>query len=391
MIVESVSIYYKDGQEFPFEYLIGTTTWHRGIHVTRKSRKLFTCACGCDIPIGSTYLTLEMMAGGGCGTFLVDFALCRIHLNATEVLLGKPISSDIHTRQIIKIWVQIQQSEINLARQSSSAQTEIQHEEANNLVALRSYSWEILSEICAVKSVDKTLRAEGSTGIPRNVVPFFTGHQLMEGQEQTIEFSVLDTIAYCTISRKQDRHRLFLKPLKQKLIQLGVKIGDLLFFERDVVVLNRFNVSVLNQKNEVVIQTRSSPAPPGGERNAYAILRKGQDIFRKRVQRAYGYRCCLSGIEDTAPSILIASHIKPWRLATPIEKTDVFNGLLLAPHYDKLFDQGLISFSDDGKLLFSNKLAEHIVQAWGLKNKALRIVHPQSVPYLNFHRNYFGF
>lgn len=384
-------IHYKDGLCVSYESHLETTFWHRDTSITKKSRKPFTCVCGCNIPVGSTYLMLEMMAGCGRADAIADFALCRTHQKETEALLGRPISREVDTDEIIKIWIKILQSKSKNIKLDIQIEASIQYAAIDSQMAVRSYSWEIRSDICAIKTVDKTLRYEGSTGVPMDIVPFFTGQQLVEGQEQTLEFSILGTVVQCTVSKKQARHHLSLIPLKQKLIQLGIQIGDLLFFERDVVVANRFNISVLNQENEVVIQTDSSPVPPGAERIAYAIVRRGQDVFRERVQRAYGYRCCLSGINDTAPSILIASHIKPWRLATPIEKTDVFNGLLLAPHYDKLFDQGLISFSDDGKLLFSNNLAKHVVQAWDLENKALRIVHPQSVPYLNFHRNYFGF
>lgn len=384
-------LYYKDGLQVFDACHLDTTIWYRGVHITKKSRKAFRCICGCTISAGSSYLTVSMLAGSGRSDSIVDFALCDTHQRETESLLGRVISTDVDTVDIIKVWDKILQSENGNIKPEIQIKALVQSPTPDSQITLCSFSWEIRSESCAIKTVDKTLRDEGRTGVPMDIVPFFIGQQLVEGQEQTLQFSILDMTAYCNVSRKQGHHRLSLVPLKQKLIQLGIQVGDLLFFERDFVVANRFNISILNQENEVLIQTDSSTVSPGAERIAYAIVRRGQDIFRERVQRAYGNRCCLSGIEDTAPSILIASHIKPWRLATPIEKTDVFNGLLLAPHYDKLFDQGLISFSDDGKLLFSKKLTKHVVQAWGLENKALRIVHPQSVPYLNFHRNYFGF
>lgn len=383
-------LHYKDGSQVFLACHLDTTMWHRGTCVTKKSRKPFTCACGCAIPVGSTYLTLEMMAGSGRAGSVVDFALCNAHQKETELLLGQPISTDVDTDEIIKAWVSIRPSESNMGKTARQTETHVQYAVINKPVALRSYSWEVRSEICAVKTVDKTLRNEGSTGIPMDVAPFFTGQQLDENQECTIEFSVLDTIAQCTVSRKQGRHRLFLIPLKQKLLQLGIQVGDLLFFERDVTVANRFSISVLNQNNEVIAQSFTQNRV-GGEKAIYKNVRVGQELFRERVKHAYCYRCCLSGIDDIAPSILIASHIKPWSLATPEEKIDIFNGLLLSPHYDKLFDAGLISFSDDGKLLLSKRLPEHVVQAWILENQELRIVYPQSAPYLNFHRKYFGF
>jgi predicted restriction endonuclease len=50
---------------------------------------------------------------------------------------------------------------------------------------------------------------------------------------------------------------------------------------------------------------------------------------------------------------LIASHIKPWSKSSNQERLDGRNGLLLAPHIDHLFDNGFISFADDGRLLIS--------------------------------------
>jgi putative restriction endonuclease len=37
----------------------------------------------------------------------------------------------------------------------------------------------------------------------------------------------------------------------------------------------------------------------------------------------------------------------------------VHNGLLLAAHFDALFDRGLISFADDGSLLLSDAARTH--------------------------------
>lgn len=383
-------LFYKGGEKVSYASHLDTTMWHRDTSTTKKSRKPFTCVCGCNIPVGSTYLTLEMMAGSGRADAIADFALCKTHQKETEALLGQPISMDVDTDDIIKAWVKILQSKSNMVKTAGQTEASAQYAATNISVALRSYSWEIRSEICAVKTVDKTLRLEGSTGIPMDVAPFFTGQQLDEKQECAIEFSVLDTVAQCSISRKQGRHRLFLAPLKQKLLQLGIQVGDLLFFERDVTVANRFNISVLNQNNEVIAQSFSQNRV-GEEKAVYKNVRIGQEIFREQLKHVYGYRCCLSGIDDTAPSILIASHIKPWSLAKPEEKTDIFNGLLLAPHYDKLFDRGLISFSDDGKLLLSKKLPDQVVHEWDLENKKLRTVYPQSAAYLGFHREYFKF
>lgn len=70
----------------------------------------------------------------------------------------------------------------------------------------------------------------------------------------------------------------------------------------------------------------------------------------------------------TDDRFLIASHIKPWRESDDFERLDAENGLLLAPHVDKLFDGGWISFEDDGSLLITDEAAI-VMNAWGIKPK----------------------
>lgn len=83
------------------------------------------------------------------------------------------------------------------------------------------------------------------------------------------------------------------------------------------------------------------------------LARRGQGRFRSNVE-AVEKSCRLTGI--TNPSLLIASHIKPWRLCSSAEeRLDGMNGLLLTPDADLLFDRGFISFEDDGKVLVSKR------------------------------------
>ncbi len=50
---------------------------------------------------------------------------------------------------------------------------------------------------------------------------------------------------------------------------------------------------------------------------------------------------------------LIASHIKPWSVADNKERLDGENGLLLTPSVDHLFNDGFISFRNNGSLIIS--------------------------------------
>ncbi|MDR2202584.1 MAG: HNH endonuclease [Clostridiales bacterium] len=84
-------------------------------------------------------------------------------------------------------------------------------------------------------------------------------------------------------------------------------------------------------------------------------VRVGQSFFRKAVLAAYDKRCCITGID--MPELLVASHIKPWSASNDIdEKVNPQNGLLLNGLHDLAFDKGLITISEDYKIILSPKL-----------------------------------
>ena len=75
--------------------------------------------------------------------------------------------------------------------------------------------------------------------------------------------------------------------------------------------------------------------------------RQGQGRFRQKLLELYP-SCPLTGL-DIQP-LLIASHIKPWSVCDDNERLCRFNGLMLAPNIDRLFDNGLITFDTDGTI-----------------------------------------
>ena len=98
--------------------------------------------------------------------------------------------------------------------------------------------------------------------------------------------------------------------------------------------------------------------PATTEAERLVIQRVGQDIFRQSLIDYWHGRCAVTGL-DVLP-LLRASHIKPWaECESDAERLDVFNGLLLAPHLDALFDGGWISFDDAAGLLVSPELSGH--------------------------------
>jgi predicted restriction endonuclease len=84
-------------------------------------------------------------------------------------------------------------------------------------------------------------------------------------------------------------------------------------------------------------------------------VRLAQQFFRKSVLASYEMRCCITQI--SIPTLLVASHILPWS-RYPNERVNPQNGLCLNSLFDKAFDQGLITFDNELKLVLSEQLRD---------------------------------
>ena len=117
--------------------------------------------------------------------------------------------------------------------------------------------------------------------------------------------------------------------------------------------------------------------------------RVGQQTFRQAMLDYWGGACAVTGL--ALPQALRASHAKPWaECASDAERLDVFNGFLLSANLDALFDQFLISFTDEGKLLISSQIKVADAQALGLSDSlCLRWVASHHMDYLAYHRKRF--
>lgn len=96
--------------------------------------------------------------------------------------------------------------------------------------------------------------------------------------------------------------------------------------------------------------------------------------------------CRITGLQD--PSSLVAAHIKPHAKGKAHEKVDYDNCILLTPSLHNLFDRGLISFDDEGRLLRSPDLTLEQEKAMGVPAK---IENPKpfragQLPFLRWHR-----
>ncbi|WP_314056790.1 HNH endonuclease [Capnocytophaga gingivalis] len=123
------------------------------------------------------------------------------------------------------------------------------------------------------------------------------------------------------------------------------------------------------------------------QKELLTFARIGQGKYRKDLIELWE-KCSVS--ECNMTDLLIASHIKPWSESSNEEKLDPYNGLLLLPNYDKLFDKHLISFDDDGKIIISPQIKKEEYKVLGISaNDKLFNVFKQNKPYLKTHRKKF--
>jgi putative restriction endonuclease len=157
-------------------------------------------------------------------------------------------------------------------------------------------------------------------------------------------------------------------------------------------LIRQDNIGVYDSLDELdasVLEDEEEKAIEGGdiketEKEQLVKARRGQGLFRMRLE-PMECACRLTGVKDKR--LLVASHIKSWRFSDNREKLDGNNGLLLSPHVDKLFDRGLISFSDEGTILLASSGVRMVMEQWGLDpDKHVGTFNQSQKQYLAFHR-----
>ena len=126
---------------------------------------------------------------------------------------------------------------------------------------------------------------------------------------------------------------------------------------------------------------------PETTRLAIVKARIGQGIFRDEVAKVER-QCRLTGVEDR--DHLVASHIKPWKDSDNRERLSGFNGLMLTPTPDHLFDKGFISFGDDGSLLYASRVNRAALAKMKIPDEGFnagRFTADQT-EFLRYHRNF---
>lgn len=152
-------------------------------------------------------------------------------------------------------------------------------------------------------------------------------------------------------------------------------------------VLRRTAAHARTKPNRVAdeFKRKTAAMPKTTEAERLVVQRVGQGLFRGALLDYWHGKCCVTGLD--VPELLRASHIKPWTdCETDNERLDVFNGLLLAPHLDAMFDRGWMTLMPDGTVSFSASLSAQARAALGVDRPlAVHQLRADHVPYLKFH------
>ena len=155
----------------------------------------------------------------------------------------------------------------------------------------------------------------------------------------------------------------------------------------------RFNLIRKSEETNFYIESKTNKEefkysePNITERKGLVTSRIGQGTYRDKIIEKWDKTCPITKCKVL--SILISSHIKSWKESDNEERLDVENGILLSPNVDSLFDKHLISFSDNGQMLLSNKISEEVLTQLGIDIKVVLPVSDGMKKYLKRHREIF--
>ena len=176
----------------------------------------------------------------------------------------------------------------------------------------------------------------------------------------------------------------------QELIYFG-RIR-LLKYERNTTTPSRFvfEIEALSPQSEKYAKTTTSiavtdPGPTG--RIALRTERIGQANWRSRLLQLWDQSCSVTLLKKE--KLLRASHIKPWRHCSDKDRLHQYNGLILNPSLDCLFDCGFITFRHNrGRIKISNVLSEQDREILGVyEEMSLRKAFSKNKEYLEYHND----
>lgn len=183
---------------------------------------------------------------------------------------------------------------------------------------------------------------------------------------------------YSPLKQNGDGQELYLTSIP---LELGMLLMDLLG-EKDLTwpVVDLSEIQFNPEEQELILDASIEETM----RATLVLARRGQGAFRERV-RFFEKECRVTGVSES--ELLIASHIKPWKVSNNEERVSGHNGLFLSPHIDKLFDKGFITFEDNGQLWRSNQLDPEVLERWAIdETKRVGKFNSEQAYFLGYHR-----
>lgn len=168
------------------------------------------------------------------------------------------------------------------------------------------------------------------------------------------------------------------------IMKLKNKLGTIefyfrIFFEYIAEIeqsISRIEEEKINDNNSITSQVKLN----------IVASRVGQGSYRRKLLEECSV-CPFTKVNDER--MLIASHIKPWKDSNDKEKIDPKNGFVFTPTYDRLFDQGFITFDDDKRLEVSPWLSPMNQKRLGIytgKHMEILPLDEKRKGYLAYHR-----
>ena len=148
--------------------------------------------------------------------------------------------------------------------------------------------------------------------------------------------------------------------------------------------LEAHNGSFIEVQNDNIVIQRINT-----EKTVNQRIRIGQNSFRSALLKKL-QKCPITHLDEKR--LLIASHIKPWVHCNNEERLNIYNGFLLSPLFDKLFDKsvGLITFTENKELIISKQLSQANVQYLGVTSG--QVINDLPIEgrenFLAYHRKY---
>ena len=108
---------------------------------------------------------------------------------------------------------------------------------------------------------------------------------------------------------------------------------------------------IMDSQEDALRRANELIPPPATTIERIVKTRIGQQKFKKGVLFQCDGTCAFTSVRDEG--LLIAGHIRPWAKSDDSQKLDPQNGLVFTPTYDRLFNNGLITFTDSRALMIS--------------------------------------